>query len=209
MSENESQLPGRNDDGAAVTSAASDRAKTGLAKIKEKFLPGVRITLLISLIFYIAMFVIGIIGVHNCPVNENIPLFLIATGGIGLFSKSVSFIREKLMPHFTIQFVESSLYTAETVFLIFGSYWVFKVYKPSFYEGSSRYCQKTVYMFAFIYLAVLYALLLAILLGFFCFLGCIFFVKRTESDNRDPEAQAHMQGGPQENKEHGATTEQN
>ncbi|ENN77169.1 hypothetical protein D910_10445 [Dendroctonus ponderosae] len=166
-----------------------EQQKSWAQQLKKRVLPGVRITLLISLIFYIAMFAIGIWGVHRCPVEENIPFFLIVAGGIGLFSKIMSVIREAISTSFPIQYVESSLYTVELVFIFFGSFWVFKEYKPSFSPSDQdRYCNKTVYLFAFSFLVVLYAILATMVICFFCFLACIFFVKETERDHRDPES---------------------
>ncbi|XP_056632853.1 uncharacterized protein LOC130442603 isoform X2 [Diorhabda sublineata] len=89
-----------------------------ITKIKQKVLPGVKITLLISVIIYIAMFIIGILGVHHCPAEENIPLFLIATGAVGLITKITTYMREHIMRHFQVGYMESSMYTVEMVFLI-------------------------------------------------------------------------------------------
>ncbi|KAG5900585.1 hypothetical protein JTB14_017443 [Gonioctena quinquepunctata] len=145
-----------------------------IKKIKEKFLPGFKITLLLSLVFNLAMFIIGILAVNKCPVSDNIPLYLIATGVIGILSKIITYLREQIMRHFKTSFIESALYTSELVFMILGSYWVYKVYPPSYDPADGRaYCQKTAYMFAFVYLTFFYAIIMCVLCGFICFLCCI------------------------------------
>ncbi|XP_066254878.1 transmembrane protein 272-like [Euwallacea similis] len=156
-------------------------------KVRTKCLPGVRITLLLSLIFYISMFGVGIWGIKKCPVEPNIPFFLIVIGGIGMLSKFVSAI-EILRSHQPVKHVESSLYTIELVFMLLGSFWVFKEYKPNYNPGMPDYCNKTVYMFAFVYLVVICAILGILMTSYCCFIGCFFFVARTRTPDIDPEA---------------------
>ncbi|CAG9768563.1 unnamed protein product [Ceutorhynchus assimilis] len=168
-----------------------EEEKSWFRKVKDKFLPGVKISLIIALLCYFALFVIGIWGIHRCPAEDMIPFFVIVTGAIGLVNKTLSILKETVLKTTDkIHLWESSTYTVELVFLILGSYWVFKEYKPNFINPNDKnYCNKTVYMSAFIYLAVLYALLGIIVISFFCFLGCIFFVKKTEdANNEDPES---------------------
>ncbi|XP_050309153.1 transmembrane protein 272-like [Anthonomus grandis grandis] len=166
--------------------------RTKMDRVKEKVKPGVRITLIISLIFALIMFIVGIYGVHKCRADENIPFFLIVIGGIGVISKACSMVRETVLrEHAHVQYAESSLYTVELVFLLLGSYWVFKEYQPNYDDPSnSKYCNKTVYMFAFVYLIVMYAVIFLIATCFCCFLSCIFFVAGTaepaEGDNESP-----------------------
>ncbi|XP_028141789.1 transmembrane protein 272 isoform X3 [Diabrotica virgifera virgifera] len=156
----------------AHTPAQTQKAR--IAKIKQKLLPGVKITLLLSLIIYLAMLIIGILGVHHCPVEENIPLFLIATGAIGLITKITTYMREQIMRHFQVGYVESSLYTIEMVFLILGAYWVYKEYPPKYDPIFGRaYCQKTAYMMAFVYITFIFGFALVVVAGFIFFLCCI------------------------------------
>ncbi|CAG9858943.1 unnamed protein product [Phyllotreta striolata] len=162
--------------------AAAISRNARITKIKQKFLPGFRITLLLSLAIYIAMLVIGILGVHKCPVEENIPLFLIATGAIGLITKILTYARERLLRHFQVKFVESSLYTVEIVFLILGAYWVYKEYPPNYDPGVTFYCQKTAYLFAFVYITVVLVIIgLGVLAGLICVMCCAICVASLSS----------------------------
>ncbi|XP_030757346.1 transmembrane protein 272-like [Sitophilus oryzae] len=163
---------------------------TRYERVKNKCMPGVKITLLISLIFYIAAFAIGIWGINKCPAEENVPFFLIVLGGIGVISKTASIIRDKLLEiHPKAQFGESALYTVELVFILLGSFWVFKIYPPNYDQPlSHNYCNKTVYIIAFSYLVALYSVILFTIIGFACFLGCMFFVAST-SRQVDEESQ--------------------
>ncbi|KAJ8969186.1 hypothetical protein NQ317_010286 [Molorchus minor] len=157
---------------------------------------GIRITLLLAIAVYFALLVVGVWGIQKCPVQEYIPLFLIATGGVGLFSKFITFMRDHIALHIDVKYIETTFYSVETVFFILGSYWVYKEYQPK-YDPSygNHYCNKTVYMFAFVYLTALYAIAVAIVSGFACFLVCILFLKTVESgeENVDAEAQTNTE----------------
>ncbi|XP_057660889.1 uncharacterized protein LOC130896662 isoform X1 [Diorhabda carinulata] len=159
-----------------------------ITKIKQKVLPGVKITLLISVIIYIAMFIIGILGVHHCPAEENIPLFLIATGAVGLITKITTYMREHIMRHFQVGYMESSMYTVEMVFLILGAYWVYKEYPPSYVPGTLGYCRKSTYMLAFVYITIILSIAFVALAGFLFFLCCICCLGCALSRNDDAES---------------------
>ncbi|KAJ8970551.1 hypothetical protein NQ314_001167 [Rhamnusium bicolor] len=116
--------------------------------------------------------------------------------GIGLFSKFLTIIREQIAPHLEVKYIETSLYSVEIVFFILGSFWVYKEYQPKYNPtAGDKYCEKTVYLFAFVYLTVLYAIAVAILSGFMCFLICIIFLKATDDDEPiDAESQTENVG---------------
>jgi hypothetical protein len=94
--------------------------RSSIRKLRERLVPGVKYTLLISAAVNFAMLVVGCLNVHKCPVNKNIPLFLIATGAIGLVSKFVSYVRNRLSSHVQVVYIESALYSVETIFFFLG-----------------------------------------------------------------------------------------
>ncbi|KAL3276593.1 hypothetical protein HHI36_011965 [Cryptolaemus montrouzieri] len=148
-------------------------SQDAIRKLKARLIPGLKYTLLCSLVFYLALLIIGILSVNKCPVDENIPLFLCITGFVGMSSKLVTYLRDRIIPYFKIKYIESALYTTETIFFFLGTYWVFKEFKPSFNPADGvKYCQETAYMAAFIYLTVSYVLLITILLAFLCVCCC-------------------------------------
>nr|XP_023029772.1 uncharacterized protein LOC111517746 [Leptinotarsa decemlineata] len=148
------------------------------------------------------MFIVGILAVNKCPVQDNIPLYLIATGAIGLLSKLITTTREQIMRHVKTGFVESALYTVEVVFLILGSYWVYKVYPPSYDpKDGAAYCQKTAYLFAFIYLTFFYAIVMCIFCGFMCFLCCICLLATAPDPDVEANIEVTVGGESQERKE--------
>nr|CAI5831131.1 unnamed protein product [Callosobruchus analis] len=75
-----------------------------------------------------------------------------------------------------------------TTFLA-GGFWVYKEYPPRYDPNDGeKYCQKTAYLFAFIWTTIIYVFLLVVLAAFPCFLICICFVSRTSSNEDDVEA---------------------
>ncbi|KAJ3632187.1 hypothetical protein MTP99_009207 [Tenebrio molitor] len=148
--------------------------RSSIRKLRERLVPGVKYTLLISAAVNFAMLVVGCLNVHKCPVNKNIPLFLIATGAIGLVSKFVSYVRNRLSSHVQVVYIESALYSVETIFFFLGTYWVYKEFQPSYDPINAKlYCNKTAYLFAFTYLTIFYGFIVALLLGFCCFICCL------------------------------------
>ncbi|KAL3276594.1 hypothetical protein HHI36_011966 [Cryptolaemus montrouzieri] len=151
----------------------SKETQDAIRKLKAKLIPGLKYTLLFSLVIYLAMLIVGILSVKKCPVNEDIPLFLCIIGFVGLASKLVTYLRDRIIPFFKIKYIESALYTTETVFFLLGTYWVYKEFKPSFDPADgAKYCQKTAYLVAFIYLTAFYGILILILLAAVCFCCC-------------------------------------
>ncbi|CAH0556794.1 unnamed protein product [Brassicogethes aeneus] len=164
--------------------------QNAFSRVSNKCLPGLRLGLILSLVIYLAMLIVGILGKNDCPVNKYIPLFLIITGIVGLISKLTTVVRDKLENYFPVKYLESALYIVELVIFSLGCYWVLKEFQPNYNPGGSHYCKKSVYLLSFIYIAVALAIMLATLAGFLCFLlSAKFLSSRPEED---PEAQRHM-----------------
>lgn len=71
---------------------------------------------------------------------------------------------------------------------------MFKNFQPN-YDPHSRplYCKKSVYLFAFIYLAIVYAILIATIAGYICFVFTMcFLANRSDGGERDVEAQRNI-----------------
>lgn len=131
-------------------------------KFKKVMLP---LTVVVS-IAYIA---IGAVYLHDCPVQEMIPIYLIVAGAFACFpflgdlcsSKgSESFFKIKLRKSF------ASWNSLVTKFLfcwfLTGNYWIYSVFEPSYDKNGtdvSRYCNKTLYLFSFSTTTIIYILL--------------------------------------------------
>jgi len=112
----------------------------------------------VILIIPISMFIIGLIYLQECPVDNHIPLYLFVGGIFGIFkqyldlSRRLKNRRRVLMGEEIVE--KSNLQSFIGCFMMFwfimGSYWVYKEYEPSYDPMSGvLYCNKTVYLFAF------------------------------------------------------------
>ncbi|XP_014260493.1 uncharacterized protein LOC106673068 [Cimex lectularius] len=129
---------------------------------------GCTIAIGVTIVIPLAMFIIGSNYLYDCPVNSHIPLYLLIGGLIGLFKPVFHlFHRFKYGPQprddeafAKNSSLQSLLNCSLMAWFILGSYWVYKEYQPN-YERSSgeRYCNKTVYLFAFWQITFVYILL--------------------------------------------------
>lgn len=166
-----------------TTPLLSETEESGIAKTAAKIYV---ISLALSQTIYIAMIAIGSWGIHKCPINENIPNFLIATGVIGLHSRTTHLIHLVTSKKYPLQYLVKLSSIVEAIFIGVGAYWVFKAYKPDFNEADGNsYCNKTVYMFAFVYLTCIYAILIVVFSCCVCWLCCLRCLVSNENMDED------------------------
>nr|CAH7748535.1 unnamed protein product [Callosobruchus chinensis] len=135
------------------------------------------------------MVIVGSLAFGKCPVEPYIPFYLVALGVVGFFGKCATSLRQWGNGEYVKTEVESGLYAVEFMLLLFGGFWVYKEYPPSYDPNDGeKYCQKTAYLFAFIWTTIIYVCLLVVLAAFPCFLLCICFVSRTFGNEDDVEA---------------------
>lgn len=109
----------------------------------------------------------------ECPIETKIPIYLIVGGSVGIFRNLLSLCQrarkenegeeKKKNP------VESILDCFMLAWFICGNVWIYSNYEPSYENSSSKYCDKTLYLFAFWITTATY-----ILLGTLCV--CVCFV---------------------------------
>nr|CAI5831130.1 unnamed protein product [Callosobruchus analis] len=137
------------------------------------------------------MVVVGSLAFGKCPVEPYIPFYLVALGEYKMIDSGCHSYRYRVF------LLRASCVSAEnlthyifsiTTFLA-GGFWVYKEYPPRYDPNDGeKYCQKTAYLFAFIWTTIIYVFLLVVLAAFPCFLICICFVSRTSSNEDDVEA---------------------
>ncbi|XP_034748079.1 transmembrane protein 272-like [Etheostoma cragini] len=120
----------------------------------------------------IAAIGLGVTHLNSCPLQPNIPIYLIVLGTTSLLSLSLTYTRA--IPG---DGVVSIMCSACTVILhlfsfcwfIAGSIWVYPVYPPIYTPGTSRSCHRTTYQFAFIITTLVW-----VAMAFIFFCGCCF-----------------------------------
>ncbi|XP_040908593.1 transmembrane protein 272-like isoform X1 [Toxotes jaculatrix] len=120
----------------------------------------------------IAGIAVGATHLSRCPVQPNIPIYLIVMGAASLLSLSLTYTSSTCTDgavHILSLVCTGFLHFFTFCWFIAGSVWVYSVYPPSYTPGEARYCHKTIFQFAFIVITVTWALMALI---FFC--GCCF-----------------------------------
>jgi len=150
----------------------------------------------------IVMLAIGAAFRDRCPLNPNIPIYLIVCGTFGILKSVIQVInnvriRKRVASGYDavlkstdpLKLLDSLVSTFLFIWMICGSVWVFKEWKPNFNEKDIFYCNQTVYMTAFVILLlgwifVIVAIsLCCCLCAFVCFCGTVFAAAATSDRN--------------------------
>ncbi|KAM6903304.1 transmembrane protein 272-like isoform 1-T2 [Lycodopsis pacificus] len=118
----------------------------------------VRISSLVVLNFIWWMVMIAAIGLGathlgRCPVQPNIPIYLIVLGTVHLLSLSLTYSQTSWgdgMAYSMCSACMAVLHLFSFGWFLAGTTWVYPVYPPDYSLGASRYCDKTTYQFAFV-----------------------------------------------------------
>ncbi|XP_076245405.1 uncharacterized protein LOC143185955 isoform X2 [Calliopsis andreniformis] len=128
---------------------------------EEAIDPNVGCAILIGLtiVVPVAMIVIGGIYLNDCPQGEYIPIYLLVGGAIAIFKQLLHLLRKVgQRPE-----DQSPMLTLINCFIfgwfITGSMWVYKEYEPNYDPALGKYCNKTLYLFAFWLITSMYIIL--------------------------------------------------
>jgi len=122
-------------------------------------------TCVLVLVFWLiaptVAFLLGVVFIDSCPVESNIPVFMIIAGCV-LMIRGVLFT-VKGRNSVCISSCSTFLDIFTIFWIIIGSFWVFSVTDEVIYEfdpngANPHYCQKTLYTFAIWFLAAFYLL---------------------------------------------------
>ncbi|XP_043259943.1 uncharacterized protein LOC122401701 isoform X1 [Colletes gigas] len=104
----------------------------------------------------ISMMVIGGLYLNDCPQGEYIPVYLLVGGGFAVFKQLLHFsagLCQCQEERDEERIRESPTQTLINCFMlgwfIIGSMWVYKEYEPNYDPSLGKYCNKTLYLFAF------------------------------------------------------------
>ncbi|XP_054462488.1 transmembrane protein 272-like [Anoplopoma fimbria] len=109
----------------------------------------------VNMIWWMVMIAaIGLGATHlsHCPVQPNIPIYLIVLGTIHLLSLSLTYTRKNWgdgMVSVMCSTLTAVLHLFSFGWFFAGTFWVYPVYPPNYTPEAFRYCHKTTYQFAF------------------------------------------------------------
>ncbi|KAK5611012.1 hypothetical protein CRENBAI_023066 [Crenichthys baileyi] len=131
-------------------------------------------TVVINIIWWMLMIAaigLGAIHMDHCPVQPNVPVYLIVLGATSLLSLIFTYSSTGYQDgavHILSLACMTVLHIFSFAWLIAGSSWVYAVYPPN-YSGKERYCHKTTYQFAFVVTTLLWVAMTLLLVCSCCF----------------------------------------
>ncbi|XP_069703193.1 transmembrane protein 272-like isoform X2 [Periplaneta americana] len=127
---------------------------------------GCTIILGVTIVIPICMIVIGSIYLHDCPQGEYIPIYLLVGGGFGVLKQLLHLsarVRQREEEQEEERIRQSPTQTLINCFMlgwfIIGSVWVYKEYEPNYDPLRGKYCNRTLYLFAFWLITSVYIVL--------------------------------------------------
>lgn len=110
----------------------------------------------LMMILPISSIVLGVIHRHHCPIDVNIPIYLIVSGTVGLVVHILELFT-KIKNRDTSSSVSSPVRMLRGCLQCFlfgwfiaGNVWIYSAYKPEYVDQSSAtYCHVILYLFAF------------------------------------------------------------
>lgn len=137
--------------------------------------------------------VIGAVYLNDCPLEPYIPIYLVVMGVFGLMLDILACLPCTQPKEGSTNVLHRLCTTWNSLvsFFVFcwfiaGNVWVYRIYEPVYVQNATSgepYCNKTVYLFAFWTITLIYILLLAFLVGGCCVLFCFFLCGRADPDD--------------------------
>ncbi|KAM9340043.1 transmembrane protein 272-like [Symphorus nematophorus] len=118
----------------------------------------ISVTVVLNIIWWMLMIAaigLGATHLNSCPVEPRIPIYLIVLGSASLIALTVTYLRSAWDDGCVCilsSFCTILLHLYTFIWLITGSSWIYPIYPPNYTLGDkeSRYCHRTIYLFAFI-----------------------------------------------------------
>lgn len=132
---------------------------------------GCTIILGVTIVIPVCMIVIGSIYLYDCPQGEYIPIYLLVGGGFGVLKQLLHLsarVRQRVEEQEEERVRQSPTQTLLNCFMlgwfIIGSMWVYKEYEPNYEPKLGKYCNRTLYLFAFWLITSVYIVLAIIII---------------------------------------------
>lgn len=146
---------------------------------------GCSIVLGVTIVIPICMIAMGSIYLYDCPQGEYIPIYLLIGGIFGIIKQLLDLsakVRQREEEREEERIRQSPTQTVINCFMlgwfIIGSVWVYKEYEPNYDPSRGKYCNRTLYLFAFWLITSVYIVLGVITLCLCCISAATFAVDR-------------------------------
>ncbi|KAI5615814.1 hypothetical protein C0J50_0495, partial [Silurus asotus] len=129
-------------------------------------LPVLIISKLVALALPVSQLVIGVLYLKECPRQPLVPVYLLVSGVFALVLVVLSCLpcaQEEEQGGGAINTLCTTWNSIVTIFLfcwfIAGNVWVYSIYEPSYDTHTPEYCAKTLYLFAFWTITLVYIII--------------------------------------------------
>ncbi|KAK2816045.1 hypothetical protein Q7C36_022316 [Tachysurus vachellii] len=143
-------------------------------------LPVLIISKLVAIALPVAQLVIGVLYREACPLQPLIPIYLLVSGAFSLVLVVLSCLpctQEEENGGGAISTLCTTWNSLITLFLfcwfIAGNVWVYSIYEPSYDHHMLAYCDKTLYLFAFWTITLVYIIIGLIIVASCCIMVCM------------------------------------
>ncbi|CAF4568119.1 unnamed protein product [Rotaria sp. Silwood1] len=137
--------------------------------------------LILLTVFQVILFFVGVKYLNDCPVQSNLPVYLLVVGSMGLVRvlnllwkqfrrrrmrklEGVELDQEEETENNGSDFTDAVLNLFLLAWFIVGQYWTWRVFMPNFefgIENPNNYCHRNVYIFTLIHIGFVYVMFLA------------------------------------------------
>ncbi|MGH0184854.1 UNVERIFIED_CONTAM: hypothetical protein FKN15_016008 [Acipenser sinensis] len=133
-------------------------------------------------LFLFIWFITGSLYRNDCPVQPYIPIYLIVSGVFVLVLDLVCCVPQGQEGEEGATVCRNLINTCNSlaslflfIWFITGNVWIYSIYEPSYDPGNleTKYCNKTLYLFAFWSTTVVYIIVGVMLLGGCCLMLCM------------------------------------
>ncbi|CAF0870362.1 unnamed protein product [Adineta ricciae] len=156
---------------------------------------GATILLALLTVFQVILFFIGVKYLNDCPVQPNLPVYLLVAGAMGLVRalnllwkqfrrrrlrklEGVELDQEEETENNGSGFTDAVLNLFLFAWFIVGQFWTWSSFMPNFefgLENPDKYCHKNVYIFALIHIGLVYVMFLGVILFLIALTCCATF----------------------------------
>ncbi|EYB84606.1 hypothetical protein Y032_0314g2255 [Ancylostoma ceylanicum] len=142
-------------------------------------------------VFYIAMAVIGFMNIDNCPVREEIPIWMIVAALASLINIANHFYKlykeSRNQPHpMCVRISDGLLLVFRPVWFIAGCIWVYTAYENVTFDtfDKNNYCDQLTYYIALV-ISTIFCVIVCFVLACLCCACC--YVVFQDSDDADDD----------------------
>ncbi|CAF0902573.1 unnamed protein product [Adineta ricciae] len=156
---------------------------------------GATFLLALLTVFQVILFFIGVKYLNDCPVQPNLPVYLLVAGAMGLVRalnllwkqfrrrrlrklEGVELDQEEETENNGSGFTDAVLNLFLFAWFIVGQFWTWSSFMPNFefgLENPDKYCHKNVYIFALIHIGLVYVMFLGVILFLIALTCCATF----------------------------------